>query len=97
MKIIEEPYQCPLELVRCSTKFKIPKSRSDREQIVSIRAIIQENADRDKGISIDQLISLAEQESIPEERVRTLIKRLYESGEIFSPSPGYYMMASEAQ
>jgi replicative DNA helicase Mcm len=88
-KIAGEAGKLDIDIIATGT------SRSQREQIVSIRAIIQENADRDKGISIDQLISLAEQESIPEERVRTLIKRLYESGEIFSPTVGYYKLASE--
>ncbi len=88
-KIAGEAGKLDIDIIATGT------SRSQREQIVAIRAIIQENADRDKGISIDQLISLAEQESIPEERVRTLIKRLYESGEIFSPTVGYYKLASE--
>lgn len=88
-KIAGEAGKLDIDIIATGT------SRSQREQIVSIRAIIQENADRDKGISIDQLISLAEQENIPEERVRTLIKRLYESGEIFMPTVGYYKLASE--
>jgi replicative DNA helicase Mcm len=88
-KIAGEAGKLDIDIIATGT------SRSQREQIVSIRAIIQENADRDKGISIDQLISLAEQENIPEERVRTLVKRLYESGEIFSPIVGYYKLASE--
>jgi replicative DNA helicase Mcm len=88
-KIAGEAGRLDIDIIATGT------SRSQREQIVSIRAIIQENADRDKGISIDQLISLAEQENIPEERVRTLIKRLHESGEVFSPTIGYYKLASE--
>ncbi|MDD1756917.1 MAG: ATP-binding protein, partial [Methanomassiliicoccales archaeon] len=88
-KIAGEAGKLDIDIIATGT------SRSQREQIVSIRAIIQENADRDKGISIDQLISLAEQENIPEERVRTLIKRLHESGEVFSPTIGYFKLASE--
>ena len=70
-------------------------SRSQREQIVIIRGLIQENADREKGISIEQLIQLSEAENVPEERVRTLLKRLKENGEVYEPASGFYRLASE--
>ena len=70
-------------------------SRSQREQIVVIRDLIKQNADREKGISIESLINLAEQDGVPEERVRTLIKRLLDNGEVYQPSGGFYKLASE--
>jgi replicative DNA helicase Mcm len=70
-------------------------SRSQREQIVVIRDLIKQNADREKGISIEALINLAEQDGVPEERVRTLIKRLLDNGEVYQPSGGFYKLASE--
>ena len=88
-KIAGEAGKLDIDIIATGT------SRSQREQIVSIRAIIQENADREKGVSIDQLIQLADAENIPEERVRMLIKRLQENGEVYSPTSGYYKLASE--
>jgi replicative DNA helicase Mcm len=70
-------------------------SRSQREQIVVIRELIKHNADREKGISIEMLIQLADNDGVPEERVRTLLKRLLDNGEVFQPSGGYYKLASE--
>ncbi len=69
-------------------------SKSQREQILVIRDLIRNNAEK-TGIGIEQLIMLAKDENIPEERVRTLLKRLKDSGEIFSPKDGYFKLASE--
>ncbi len=70
-------------------------SKSQREQIVVIRELIRQNADREKGVGIEALIQLAEGEGVPEDRVRTLIKRLLDNGEVYQPSGGYYKLASE--
>ena len=70
-------------------------SKSQRDQIVIIRNLIKENADRDKGISIEALIQKGEEQGIPEERVRTLLKRLSDNGEVYSRSGGYFKLTSE--
>jgi replicative DNA helicase Mcm len=88
-KIAGEAGKLDIDIIATGT------SRSQREQIQTIRAIIHENAERDRGISIDELITLAGAENVPEERVRTLVKRLYESGEVFSPTVGFFKLASE--
>ncbi|MCU0861955.1 MAG: ATPase, partial [Methanomassiliicoccales archaeon] len=90
-KIAGEAGRLDIDIIATGT------SRSQREQIVTLRAIIQENADREKGISIDQLIQLSEAENIPEERVRMLVKRLHDSGEVYSPTSGYYKLSSEGR
>ncbi len=70
-------------------------SRSQREQITVIRRLIKELADRKKGVSVENLIQNAESEGISEDRLRILIKRLSETGEVYSPSAGYYKLAAE--
>jgi replicative DNA helicase Mcm len=70
-------------------------SKSQREQIVIIRELIRQNADREKGVGIEMLINLAQEDGVPEDRVRTLIKRLLDNGEVYQPSGGYYKLASE--
>ncbi len=70
-------------------------SKSQREQIVIIRDLIRQNADREKGVGIEALINLAGEDGVPEDRVRTLIKRLLDNGEVYQPSGGYYKLASE--
>lgn len=69
-------------------------SKSQREQILVIRDLIRNNAEK-SGIGIEQLIMLAKDENIPEERVRTLLKRLADNGEVYSPQGGFYKLASE--
>jgi replicative DNA helicase Mcm len=69
-------------------------SKSQREQILVIRDLIRNNAEK-TGIGIEQLIMLAKEENIPEERVRTLLKRLADNGEVYSPQGGFFKLASE--
>jgi replicative DNA helicase Mcm len=70
-------------------------SRSQREQIVVLRQLIQDSAEPQRGLGLEAIIQLAGQENIPEERVRVLLKRLKESGEVYEPSSGFYRLASE--
>ncbi|MEM0449670.1 MAG: ATP-binding protein [Methanomassiliicoccales archaeon] len=90
-KIAGEAGRLDIDIIATGT------SRSQREQIVTLRSLIQENAERDKGISIENLIQLAEAEGIPEERVRMLLKRLHDNGEVYSPISGYYKLSSEGR
>lgn len=69
--------------------------KSHREQISVLRRLISDLSDGKKGVSIEMLIQEAEAENIPEERVRLLLKRLSEMGEVYSPYAGYYRLAAE--
>lgn len=70
-------------------------SRSQREQIYVIRSLVQQLSDERRGVSAEVLIQRALSENIPEDRVRALLKRLSDAGEVYSPQPGYYKLASE--
>lgn len=70
-------------------------SKSQREQITVLRRLISELADPRKGVAIEVLVQSAGEEGILEDRVRMLMRRLSTSGEVYSPSPGYYKLASE--
>ena len=70
-------------------------SRSQREQIYVLRSLVQQLADERRGVSLEELVQKAASENITEERVRALVKRLSDAGEVYSPQPGYYKLASE--
>ncbi len=73
-------------------------SHSQREQIGIIKKLISQlskSADSKKGVSADEIYKSALAEGIAEDRAKTLIKRLGQNGEIYSPAPGYYKLASE--
>ncbi len=70
-------------------------SRSQRDQIYVIRSLVQQMADDRRGVNADDLIQRALGEGIAEDRVRALLKKLSEAGEIYSPQPGYFKLASE--
>jgi hypothetical protein len=46
-------------------------------------------------VAKEMLVQSAEAEGMPEDRVMILLKRLGDSGEVYSPSAGYYKLASE--
>ncbi|HJX05041.1 MAG TPA: minichromosome maintenance protein MCM [Thermoplasmata archaeon] len=70
-------------------------SRSQREQIYVVRNMIQQMSDEKRGVSEEALIQRASSENIPDDRVRALLKRLSESGEVYRPQPGFYRLTSE--
>jgi len=70
-------------------------SRSQREHIYVLRSLIQQLSDERRGVSAEELIQKATSENISEDRVRALLKRLSDAGEIYSPQPGYFKLASE--
>ncbi|MFP4545829.1 MAG: ATP-binding protein, partial [Methanomassiliicoccales archaeon] len=70
-------------------------SRSQREQISVLRDLIRELSEGHKGVSIEALIQGAESEGIEEDRVRMLLKRLSNAGEVYSPHSGYFKLAVE--
>jgi len=70
-------------------------SRSQREQIYVLRNLVQQLSEERRGVSAEELIQKAGAENIPEDRVRALLKRLSDAGEVYSPQPGYFKLASE--
>lgn len=67
-------------------------SRSQREEIIALRDIIQELSGEDGSASLDEIIELAEERGIHSSRVESWIKRWSESGEIYSPGGNRYRL-----
>ena len=88
-KVASEGGRRDIDLIATGT------SRSQREQIYVLRSMVQQLADERGGVSMEELIQKAGSENITEERVRALIKRLSDGGEVYSPRPGYFKLASE--
>ncbi len=88
-KVASEGGRRDIDLIATGT------SRSQREQIYVLRNMIQQMAEEKRGVSEDALIQRAASENIPEERVRALLKRLSEGGEVYRPQPGFYRLTSE--
>jgi replicative DNA helicase Mcm len=88
-KVASEGGKRDIDLIATGT------SRSQREQIYVLRSLVQQLSDERRGVSAEELIQKASSENIPEDRVRALLKRLSDAGEIYSPQPGYYKLASE--
>jgi replicative DNA helicase Mcm len=73
-------------------------SHSQREQISILKDIIgklSKDVDPRKGVNGEELFKAAADKGIPEDRAKTLLKRLSQNGEIYSPSSGFYKLASE--
>ncbi len=73
-------------------------SHSQREQIGIIKKLIAQlskEADAKKGVSAEEIFKSGLAEGITEDRAKTLLKRLAQNGEIYSPSSGHYKLASE--
>ena len=88
-KVASEGGRRDIDLIATGT------SRSQREQIYVLRSLIQQMADERRGVNADDLIQRAQADNISEDRVRALLKRLSDAGEIYSPQPGYFKLASE--
>jgi replicative DNA helicase Mcm len=88
-KVASEGGKRDIDLIATGT------SRSQREQIYVLRSLVQQLSDERRGVSAEELIQKAGSENIPEDRVRALLKRLSDAGEVYSPQPGYYKLASE--
>lgn len=73
-------------------------SHSQREQIGILKKLISglsKNAEFKKGVPSEEIFKSAMAEGITEDRAKTLLKRLAQNGEVYSPSPGHYRLASE--
>jgi len=88
-KVASEGGKLDIDLIATGT------SRSQREQIYVLRSLIQQMSEPRRGVNHDDLMQKAASENIPPEKVKALLKRLSESGEIYSPQPGYWKLASE--
>ena len=88
-KVASEGGKRDIDLIATGT------SRSQREQIYVLRNLVQQLSDERRGVSAEELIQKAGSENIPEDRVRALLKRLSDAGEIYAPQPGYFKLASE--
>ncbi len=88
-KVASEGGRRDIDLIATGT------SKSQREQIYVLRGLVQQLADERRGVSLEELIQKAASDNISEERVRALVKRLSDAGEVYSPQPGYYKLASE--
>jgi len=88
-KVASEGGKLDIDLIATGT------SRSQREQIYVLRSLIQQMSDPRRGVNQDDLMQKAASENIPAEKAKALLKRLSESGEIYSPQPGYWKLASE--
>ena len=88
-KVASEGGKRDIDLIATGT------SKSQREQIYVLRSLVQQLSDERKGVSADQLIQAAASDNIPEDRVRALLKRLSDAGEVYSPQPGFFKLASE--
>jgi replicative DNA helicase Mcm len=88
-KVASEGGRRDIDLIATGT------SRSQREQIYVLRSLVQQLGDERRGVSLEELIQKASSDNISEERVRALIKRLSDAGEVYSPQPGYFKLASE--
>lgn len=88
-KVASEGGRRDIDLIATGT------SRSQREQIYVLRNLIQQLSDPRRGVSAEELIQKATSENIAEERVRALLKKLSDAGEVYSPQPGYFKLASE--
>jgi len=73
-------------------------SHSQREQIGILKKLVSglaKSAEFKKGVPAEEIYKSAMAEGITEDRAKTLLKRLAQNGEIYSPSPGHYRLASE--
>jgi replicative DNA helicase Mcm len=73
-------------------------SHSQREQIGILKKLVSglaKSAEFKKGVPAEEIYKSALAEGITEDRAKTLLKRLAQNGEIYSPSPGHYRLASE--
>ncbi|WP_400259925.1 ATP-binding protein [Candidatus Methanomassiliicoccus intestinalis] len=70
-------------------------SHSQREQQTILKEIIKKalaDADPRKGVSQEDICKLAAGSNIEETRTKSLLKRMTQSGELYSPTTGYYKM-----
>jgi replicative DNA helicase Mcm len=87
-KVASEGGKRDIDLIATGT------SRSQRDQMYELRNLVQQLSDERRGVSAEELIQKAGAKNIPEDRVRALLKRLSDAGEVYSPQAGYFKLAS---
>jgi len=70
-------------------------SRSQVEHIQMLRKLVRDLSDPAIGVMESELLQRAESEGIPPEKAKALIKKLSDAGELYSPRPGSYRLATE--
>ena len=70
-------------------------SRSQVEQIQTIKKLVKDLADPSSGVTESELLQRAGAEGISEEKARALIKRLIDAGDIYQPRAGSYKATAE--
>ncbi len=76
-------------------------SHSQREQITILKDLIGsllrsgDGVDPRRGVGSDMLFKAAADRGITEDRAKTLLRRLSQNGEIYSPATGFYKLTSE--
>ncbi len=69
-------------------------SRSQREQIIILRDVIQELTGDEGSAALEDIISLAEEKGIPPTRVESWLNRWKEEGEVYSPRKNRYRLVA---
>jgi replicative DNA helicase Mcm len=69
-------------------------SRSQREQIIILRDIIQELAGDEGSAPLEDIVSLAEERGIPPTRVESWLNRWKEEGEVYSPRKNRFKLVT---
>jgi replicative DNA helicase Mcm len=70
-------------------------SRSQREQIIILRDVIQELTTDESSAALEDIITLAEEKGIPPTRVESWLNRWKEQGEVYSPRKNRYKLVSK--
>jgi len=66
-----------------------------REQMCSVMDLLRCLDTNRRGVPIEALIEAALKNKITEDRLRAILKRLADSGDLYSPQPGYFRVASQ--
>ncbi|UCD93031.1 MAG: minichromosome maintenance protein MCM [Methanobacteriota archaeon] len=69
-------------------------SRSQREQIIILRDVIQELAGDEGSATLEDIVSLAEERGLPPTRVESWLNRWKEEGEIYSPRKNRFKLVT---
>ncbi|HDP96994.1 MAG TPA: minichromosome maintenance protein MCM [Euryarchaeota archaeon] len=70
-------------------------SKSQVEHIQVLRRLIRDLSDPSMGVMESELLQRAESEGIPIEKAKAIIKKLSDAGELYSPRPGTFRLATE--
>ncbi|MFQ5918981.1 MAG: LAGLIDADG family homing endonuclease [Thermoplasmata archaeon] len=69
-------------------------SQSQRAQMITLREIIGELAERDGAADLKDITEAAEERGVPPNRVEAWLKRWSQEGEVYSPAPNKWRLVS---